>query len=271
MNHALTSRPSALQQLGRALSADTLKLKNTAALWLSLVSGALPVALSFLIYFFKGHQLLKPGQNPWPDYVLHSWRTATGLLLPLFVVLLTSLLLHVENKAAAWKHLYAQPLGRGTLLGSKLLLLLGLNLLAQVSYALLLLASGLLLGVLRPGLLFADFALPLLPAATLLAHTYLATLGLLGIQYVASLWWRSFVLPVALGMGAVVATLTLMRWEHIAWIPYAAPLLSLRDVATSGSRLQVPAALGEAHWLALGWFALALLVGFGLLRRRAEQ
>lgn len=262
--------PGPATQLRRAFSSDLLKLRGTAALWLTLLSGAFPVGLSLLIFYFKGHLILKPGQDPWPAYVQQSWQTASGLLLPLFVVLLTSLLLNVENKAGAWKHLYAQPVGRGAVFGSKLGLLLGLNALAQVVYAVLLAGSGLLLGLLRPELHFQDHALPLGAMLVLLGHTFVATLGLLAIQFIASLWWRSFVAPVALGLGATIAALTLMRWEYIAWVPYAAPLLSMKAMVHTGPGLRVTGALAASEWLSLGWFGAVLAVGYVLLRRRNE-
>jgi hypothetical protein len=272
MNLAPTfAPPSASAQLRRALAADVFKLKRTAALWLALGSGALPVVLTFFIFYFKGQHLLKPGENPWPSYVLSSWQTACALLLPLFVVLLTSLVLHVENKANAWKHVYAQPVGRGAVFGSKLLVLLGLNLVAQVLYVLTLLLSGHLLGLLRPELLFQANAAPVAAVGLLLIRTYVATLGLLALQYVAALWWRSFVLPVGLGMAATIAAMTLLRWEHIDWVPYAAPLLALRQGAPQSELLTSWQPLASSEWLSLGWFGLTLVVGYMLLGRRNRQ
>ncbi|KAA9331658.1 hypothetical protein F0P96_15610 [Hymenobacter busanensis] len=262
--------PAPATQLRRALSADVLRLKRTPALWLTLASGAFPVALTFLIFYFKGEYLLKPGQDPWPTYLMQSWQTACALLLPLFVVLLTGLVLNVENKAVAWKHVYAQPVGRGAVFGSKLLVLMGLNALAMLAYTVILLGSGLLLGLLRPSLHFQDHAVPLLATVTLLWHTYIATLGILAIQYVASLWWRSFATPVALGMGATIAALTLMRWEHIDWVPYATPLLALQKAASVPKGHALDLALAKAEWLTLGWFGLVLLGGYVLLRYRHE-
>ncbi|AYA38392.1 hypothetical protein D3Y59_15860 [Hymenobacter oligotrophus] len=263
--------PSFAQQLARSLSADALKLRRTAALWLALGSGALPVLLSFCIYYFKGHQILKPGQAPWASYVMQNWQTATGLLLPLFVVLLTSLVLHIENKANAWKHLYAQPASRLALFSSKLLLLLGLNLLAQVLYAVLLVLSGYLLGVLRPELHFLDHAAPVQAVALQLSHTYLATLGILALQYLAAQWWRSFVAPVAIGMGCVVAALALLRWEHIAWVPYASPLLSLGNFVPGRAELTVASKLPLNELTSLACFAGTLLVGYVAMGFRHER
>jgi hypothetical protein len=70
----------------------------------------LPVLLNFCILYFKGHLLLKPGDDGWAKYASMSWHTAA--VLPLFVVLLTSMVVGVENKAEGWKHLFALPVGR---------------------------------------------------------------------------------------------------------------------------------------------------------------
>ncbi|UOG74377.1 ABC transporter permease [Hymenobacter tibetensis] len=266
---SLPTAPSALTQLRRTLAADALKLRRTAALRLTLFSGALPVLLGFMIYFFKGDIIMKSGGDPWPRFISMAWQTAGTLLLPLFVVLLTSLVVNIETKATAWKHLYAQPVGRGAVFGSKLLLLLGLNALALVLFAGLMLGAGALLAVLRPKLGFQDYAVPFNAVGWMLMRTYIATLGLLAVQYIVSLYWRSFVVPVGVGMGAVVATIALLQWEHADKIPYAAPLgtaVSMKMAKVGG--LQVAHMLAKHEWYSLGWFAGALLLGYLVLYRR---
>ncbi|UYZ62828.1 ABC transporter permease [Hymenobacter weizhouensis] len=262
-------RPSALTQLARCLSVDMLKLRRTAALWLTLGGGALPVLLNFLIFYFKGDKLLKPGQNPWPAYISMSWQTASVLLLPLFVVLLSSLVLALEHRSEGWKHLLVQPVGRGAAYGSKLLVLLGLNALAQSLYVVLLLASGVVLGWLRPGLGFQSGLVEVAPLLLMLAHTFVATLGILGVQFAAALALRSFVGPLALGIGGIVTALTLLRWEHSDLIPYAAStkVLSAFEGGKQGELL-VKTAMSSSEWWSLAWFAVAAVAGYALLRWR---
>ncbi|SHI72598.1 hypothetical protein SAMN02745146_1511 [Hymenobacter daecheongensis DSM 21074] len=266
----LPAAPGALTQLRRCLAADYGKLYRTPALWLALAGGALPVLLNFCIFYFKGEYLVKPGQNPWPHYVTMSWQTASAFLLPLFVVLLTGLLAAIEHQAVGWKHVHALPVGRGAVYVSKLLILLQLTLLAQMLYAGLLLAAGGVLGWLRPELGFRAGSIALGPVGLMLGHTFLATLGLLGIQYVAALWWRSFVVPLALGIGGIVTGLTLLRWEHVDVIPYAAPARVLH--ALSGKAvLTVDPAVSLAEWYSLAWFGGAVLLGYALLRFRQSE
>lgn len=266
---ALPTAPPPLTQLRRSLQADVLKLRRTAALRLTLFSGALPVLLVFSIYLFKGLLIVKGGTDPWPSFLMRSWQTAGTLLLPLFVVLLTSLLVHVETKATAWKHLYAQPVGRGAVFFSKLLVLLVLNAGALLLFAGLLLGAGALLMLVRPKLGFQTHAIPLEAISWMLLRTYVATLGLLAVQYIVSLYWRSFVVPVGIGMGAVVSTIALLQWEHADKIPYAAPLgtaISMRVDTLKG--LVVGHELVPHEWYSLAWFAGALVLGYFLLQRR---
>lgn len=257
-----------LTQLRRTLSVDALKLRRTPALWLTLAGGALPVVLNFSIFYFKGQYLIHPGQNSWAEYVGRSWSTA-AVLLPLFVVLLTSLVVSVEDRAGGWKHLFALPVSRLAVWLSKLLVLLALNLLAHLLFVGLLLAAGYCLQVLRPVLHFAQSAPPFRVIATLLARTYLSTLGILGVQYVLSKWQQGFVLPVAVGMAGWVAGLTLLRWEHVGWVPYAGPYLTLSASGHApGQPWAVATALAPHEWFGLVWFGAAAVLGYLGLRWR---
>ncbi|QJX46204.1 ABC transporter permease subunit [Hymenobacter taeanensis] len=269
---ALPAAPSPLQQLQRTLSGDMLKLRRTAALRLSLFSGVLPVLLTFCILYFKGQYIIKGGVNPWPQFVSMAWQTAGTLLLPLFVVLLTSLIVNIETKSSAWKHLFALPVGRGAVFFSKLLVLLGLNALALLLFVAALLGAGFLLGLVKPGLGFQTHQAPLQTVLWMYGHTYVATLGLLAVQYIVSLYWRSFVVPVGVGMGAVVVTIALLRWEHVDKIPYSAPLGTTMQMKMSKlSGLEVAHTLFRHEWYSLAWFAGALLIGYVLLQlRRAD-
>ncbi|WP_045688406.1 ABC transporter permease [Hymenobacter sp. AT01-02] len=267
---ALPAAPGLLTQLHRCLAADYQKLRRTVALWLAVGGGALPVLLNFCIFYSKGQYIIKPGQNPWPQYVSMSWQTSSILLLPLFMVLLTGLLTNVEHRASGWKHVHALPVGRWAVYSSKLLILLQLTLLAETLYVVLLLGAGVLLGWLRPGLGFQANHPDLLPVATMLGHTFIATLGMLGVQYVAALWWRGMVGPLGLGIAGIVTGLTLLRWEHIDLIPYAATTRVLGALGGKGA-LTVNPHMMPAEWYSLAWFAGSLLLGYWLLRmRRAD-
>jgi hypothetical protein len=251
----------------RCLQADALKLRHTAALRLAVGTAVLPVLLIFLVFGFYGKALVKPGHNPWNAYLMDAWNTWTALILPLLLVLLAALVVQVEHRANAWKHLYALPIERGTLLLSKLLILLGLSLLAQATYALLLLLTGAALGWLRPGLGFQHAALPVPTVLLWLGRTYVASVGLLTVQYVVSVARRSFVVPMALGLAGLTLSLALASVLPAGWLPYADPLLTLKTIRVEAAGLAVAPRLAAHEWGSLLWAAVAALLGLGWLRR----
>ena len=257
-----------LRQLRGALTADLLKLKGTAALQLVVGLATLPVLVIFLVFYFRGAPLLEVGQSPWVPYLHNAWRTEATLLLPLFIVLLTSLVVQVEHRASAWKHLHTQPVTRGVLFCSKLLVLLALSLVAQVLHAALLLLTGWLLLIAQPALGFQHYAFPLAAVATAVLRIYVGTAGILAVQYVASLYWRSFVGPMVIGLAGTILALTVLRLVHADLLPYGAPLLTFHTFGADGPALVVPAALAPHEWLSLGWVVLMLGLGPLWLRRR---
>lgn len=259
--------PRPAPALLRCLQADALKLRHTAALRLLAAAAGLPVLLVFLAFCFYGTMLVKPGRAAWPTFLLSAWHTWAGLVLPLVLLLLATLVVQIEHRATAWKHLYALPVGRGTLLLSKLLLLVGLSLGLQVLYTLLLLLAGLALSWVRPGLGLAPAALPVAALATLLGRTYVATLGLLAVQYVLSVARRSFVVPLALGLAGLILALVLTSLSKAGWLPYADALLTLNTVRATATGLAVAPALASHEWSSLGWALVAGIGGLAWLRR----
>ncbi|RTQ45899.1 hypothetical protein EJV47_24020 [Hymenobacter gummosus] len=266
----LVSSPSPAwwQLLGGTLAAERIKLRRTAALRLVVGFAAAPVLIIFAVFYFRGATLLTPGQSPWVPYLHNAWRTEVTLLLPLFAVLLTSLVVQVEHRAGTWKHLLAQPVPRRTLFVGKLLTVLGLSLLAQTLHAALLLLTGWLLTVLRPELGFQHYATPLAPLAAAVLRIYAGTVGIVAVQYVVSLAWRSFVVPIALGLVGTVLALTVLRIAHADLLPYGAPLLTWHSFEADGPALRVPTALARHEWLSLIWLLLVLLAGPAWVRRR---
>ncbi len=264
---AFAASPRPASALLRCLQADALKLRHTAAVRLLVGAAVVPVLLVFLAFCFYGTMLVKSGRSPWATYVLNAWHTWAGLVLPLLLLLLATLVVQLEHRANAWKHLYALPVSRGTVLLSKLLVLFGLSLAVQVLYAGLLLLAGLGLGWVRPGLGLRPEAMPLAAVAALLGRTYVATLGLLTVQYVVSVARRSFVGPLALGLAGLVLALVLTSLSTAGWLPYANALLTLKTVRADASGLAVAGALAPHEWHSLGWVVLAGLGGGAWLRR----
>src|SRR6201999_2179532 len=93
------------------------------------------------------------------------------------------------------------------------------------------LGFGNLLAVLKPQLKFSEYN-----AAGLLAQVYLklflASLGILSIQFLLSLLFRDFLKPMGIGFvctitGVILAT---SGWAYAYLVPYSHPLLSIKTL-----------------------------------------
>ncbi|MBP7689577.1 MAG: ABC transporter permease, partial [Thermoflexales bacterium] len=113
---------SSITALRRAVSAETLKLKRTLALWLVLIAPLTVVVLNFLMLWQRGASYLLEPDSAWQGLTQNIAAFWSLLMLPLYVTLETALLGGVEHTAQQWKHLYALPLPRWSTYAAKWLI-----------------------------------------------------------------------------------------------------------------------------------------------------
>ncbi len=202
-----------------------MKIKNTWALWLSVLAPLSSIGMTFLVFFFKGHLMLKPGTDPWMMWAGNNFAATAQLLVPLYLALITALVNGTEHQSGGWKQLYALPVPRWWVFLNKFLLQFGLMLLAYVVFWLGVLAGGYLLGLVRPGLGFQHFhhvqSISLNAFRILVGSLFIFTL-----QFCISFRFKSIALSIGLGILFTLAFLIGSRWEHIGYYPYSWPYFS---------------------------------------------
>ncbi len=227
--------------LSRALSAESLKLKRTLALWMVLIAPLTVVILNFLMLWQRGASYLLEADSAWIS-LAHNMTTFWALLmLPLYVTLETSLLGGVEHNSQQWKHLYALPLPRWSIYAAKWLISLGLVAASTIVLWLGTIACGLLLSVVEPSIELGGS----IPAWTILQPMVL--IGLIGLLIIAihlfvGLRWPNF--TVSIGFGMVATTINIMiinseKWSKV--YPWSLPLYALED---TGAYLPTALAIG---------------------------
>lgn len=244
--------------LMRALSAESLKLRGTLALWMSLIAPATVVGLvvlQLLSMDMRGGP--KPAAQAWDGYlsaVLHLW---AFLMLPLFITLQSALIAGLEHGNQQWKHLLSLPVPKGAHYLAKLLAQLGLVALSLLALAALLPLGGWVLGQLRPqtGLVgMPDWIL----LARSIAGCFAASLLIIAIHTWVATHWRSFTVAVSFGMVATVAGFLIMQSRKYGmYYPWSMPVHAivgggehLRFVAWAGSLGGVVIALaGMRHFV----------------------
>lgn len=249
---------NALTYYRSSLSAESLKLKHTFSLWLSILAPCALISMYVIAFWSKGEHLVPEGANAWHRFAQQNFGIYTILLMPIFIALLTSLTNGIEHKSNGWKHLYSLPLPKSTIYIAKATTVLGLVLLSNVVFVLAYLAGGMFLSFVRPDLGFEHMAgLDVVFIASL--KLFLATFVIIALQFWLSIRWSSFALSMGVGIVAIITVLVAMNWEYIHYYPFAYPFISIR--AFPGGE-QVRQVFTQEVLLSLGVGLLIFLLGY---------
>jgi hypothetical protein len=241
----------------RAFSAETLKLKRTLALGLALLAPLLVIGLQCLVALHSSFSL-EVGENPWLAFsqgVTILWGL---LMLPLFVTLQTALTANLEHGEKTWKQLYAMPVPRWTIYAAKTIINLAIIGLSTAVLGFGQIAAGLILGVIKPSLHFAEWPVDWQPILFQAGAIYLGAWLIIAIHTWISLRWHSF--PLASGVG-IAATITSFIAINSEWARYF-PWTQAVNVVSAEPDIPLALTIGIA-----GGLAASLLGGWDVTRR----
>jgi hypothetical protein len=208
------------------LRAETRKARNSFVVWLT-VLGTLGNMLIFAVlsWFNLGDHAFGTGQTDWEVYVLNHYDGIAFLMLPLFVIILATLLQVMEHRAGTWALLMSLPSSRGHVYLSKLVFGLLLFVVAHLLFIVGFLFSGLLLGVLRADLSLALLDFPLVLVLVLATKTVLSILALFALHLWLGLRFPQFIIPLTIGiLGFVLSSLLSPAFPYQWLNPYAYPI-----------------------------------------------
>lgn len=244
------------------LRAEMLKIKGTFAIWLSVIGASLVVVLWFCILFFKANDFAKVFSkgNPWDFLITNCFAGVEFFLLPLYIVLLNSLVLQIEHKAFAWKSVLAMPVKRSQVFISKLVIILVLIFLTHLLFAFEILMTGKILGILKPVLPFTKTTTPYLLLLKITLKSFVSILALCVLQFWLSIRIKNFIVPLGIGLAGTVTAGILWKWKKSIFIPYALPILNFTGskplpVLASHS---IPMALFNSLWIFVLIFILSV-------------
>jgi hypothetical protein len=236
-------------------------MKRTLALWLAPLAPLVIVALQIAIVierqeFFRSQEL----GNAWGAYGGQAVFLWTVLMLPLFITLETALLSNLEHGHRQWKHLFALPIPRVAIYAAKQIGAASIIALSMVALYVYIVASGLCLRALAPGLGF-EAPVPWLAFLQMVGLSYLASWLIISIHTWVSLRWHSFVLASAVGIVAMVIAVVFLQSEWSEWYPWTMPGLvanSLEEGQWPGLQILIGS---------LGGLAAAFLGSWDVARR----
>lgn len=253
-----------MSTLRRSLAAEILKGKNSFAFWLALI-GTSGVAVSLFFLALFGEIDWQQTVNPWRAWVLFHYAGTDFMLLPLFVIIIASLVTYQEHRNQLWKHWYISTVSRWHLYVAKLLYIILLFGISHLYFVVVLFLSGVVFGIIQPETQLLAYFPDFVQLGGLVIQTITTILGMLALQYWISYRFRSFIVALGFGViGFVTASLAIDTSSTVLWHPYAYPLLYVQEQSTVSNQS------GDSGLLTLysiGYFLVFVLLGYWDIRR----
>jgi hypothetical protein len=211
--------------LAISLRSETLKLKRTIILYLCVAAAAFTALMSFLEYLDLGPSPKKG--LPWIDHFMKGREPLCLALLPLYVILICTLLLQIEYRDKTWKQVLSSPQKMFDIFFAKFITLQFMILAFLIVYNLFLVLTGFGAELMHPDLYDGgiDFSKILIKTA----QTYILIMGVSAIQFWLSLRFRNFIAPLAIGIALwFIAPLMVFVFKvsFVEQYPYAFTMLS---------------------------------------------
>jgi hypothetical protein len=252
-----------------SFQSEWLKKRGTLAFWLVIV-GSFFIPLIFLtrnMVYSVDFQAETKVLQFWDIIISRSWQFMAILLLPMGVSLATSLITQLEFRNNTWKQLNTTPQSLTVIFWSKFAVII-----VMLLQFFLLFHIGIYLSALIPAIIYgaSEFYQRAVPFSSVLktaALYFIDCLPIVAIQYLVSLQFKNFLVPLSLGIGLLLASLIAVQWKYGYTIPYTYCMynfFSLRQPKMA------PAGVNFHYW-AVGYFIGATLSGYFLYLNKKEK
>ena len=248
-----------------SLQSEWLKTKRSTAAWLSLTGGFF-IPVIYLIGFLKNHSSINlaiKGEHIWENHFMQLWQNMAGFLLPMCVILASSLITQLEYKNNTWKQLHTTPQSLTTIFFAKFAVIILMTFQFFVFFNIGIIISGAI-----PCLIFdkhlPDQAFPYLLFIKGNIKFFIACLPIIAIQYLLSLQFKNFLVPIGIGLLGLIGSLIALSWKYIFLSPYSYGPLILMIARRAGL-------IANVYVLAVGYFILLMTLSYFLYINKKEK
>jgi hypothetical protein len=247
--------------------AEFLKSKQTAAFWLTVVGAVFVPLLNFIGLVARPDHFVRVFKDdPWLHIINDNWEAAAIFLMPIYVILVISLVVQIEYRNNTWKQVYTLPRTLADIFISKFIVIHALILFCFLLFNASIILVSYAANLVHKQYTFFDQAVPWKRLFLISVKTYFSVLAMTAIQYWLSLRFRNFILPMGIGLGLLITGFIIHSWEQLYYYPYMYPTISfIRNFEKK------PGFIFKAQLFNVIWFVLVLLIGFFDLVQRKEK
>jgi hypothetical protein len=192
-----------------------------------------------------------------------------AFLLPIGIILAVSLITQIEYKNNTWKQVHATPQGFMTIFLAKFLVIL-----VMLVEVFVLLNVGIYLSAVIPSMLFSNIPYPAAPIPYMFflkanINYLLDCLPILALQYLISLQFRNFLVPIATGFAIWFLGVGMLSWEFSYLFPYIHSTIDFLISSGQFGNRKVPPM--NIQLLAVIYFSLFTIVSYVLYVNKKEK
>lgn len=244
--------------------AELWKIRKTAAYWLTVLASVFVPLVSWVMLVSRpDHFAPRIGDDAWHSYMTMNWQPAAAFFLPMYVILVTSLVVQIEYRNNTWKQVYASPRSYADIFFSKFLVIHLLIMASILMYNLTLVLTGIAANAIHGRYKFFDVAIPWKDMLVLSGKMYASILAVTAVQYWLSLRLRNYIAPVGIGLALLITGIMIIQWEKIVYYPYVYTALTYFKDLNKG-------ALNHLVY-SYCWFVGILLLAFWDTIKRKER
>jgi hypothetical protein len=253
-----------------AFQGEWLKKKRSLASWLVIVGSFFTPALVIVARLVNHDRLqaIYAADHFWPQLWKASWESMAVFFLPMGAILATSLVTQIEFRSNSWKQVHVLPVSLATIFSAKLAVVILMMVQFFVLFNVAVYLSAVLPPILAGGVPFPKNPIPFARFLRDDLLYFAACLPIVAAQYLLSLRFKNFLVPVGVGFLTWVGALAALPWKFAFLIPYTYCTLHYLEGDPRG-KAAIPAV--DIHLMALGYFVLFIIAGFVLFATKREK
>ena len=254
----------------KSFKSEWLKTRRSLAFWMVMVGGfftpAIIIAVRLIRYEHRPEIYAADGF--WTTLWNSSWQSMAVFLLPLGAILSTSLITQLEYKNNTWKQLHTLPLSYTTIFVSKLAVIITLMLQFFVLFNIGIALAGLVPYLLVPGTPFPAEPVPYMFFLRENAYYFAGCLPIVALQYLISLQFKNFIVPMGIGIVLWIGALSSLSWKYGYLVPYTYTVYNHLKNAEN-ARASTPEV--SIYVMSLAYFAAFTIAGYVLYLLKREK
>ncbi len=249
-----------------SFQSEWLKKRHSASSWLTVIGGVFIPVIMLISRLVDYGSLSTTNASPhiWESLYTRSWQFMGLFLLPMGVIMATSLVTQLEFKNNTWKQLHTTPQRLTVIFFAKLAVILAMMLQFFVLFNIGIYLTGAIPALFK-GVPYPGEAFPFLHYLKGNGWFFVDCLPIIALQYLISLQFKNFLVPVGAGLGLYVGSVIALFWKYGYTIPYCYAAL---DFAKKNTRVDQTV---NFHAWAFGYFAGLTIIGYILYLSKKEK